>query len=251
MASVSLWLGSVTHMAAQATALGPDWLSDTERARLATLSAPGRRAQFLAGRLGARQLLAASHGGAALADWCLDAAHDAPPRLQRGLCALHVAISHSGDRVACAISAEPLGLDLEVPRRQRDIAALCAGVCTTAEQARLQALPADQRAGHFYRIWTLKEAWLKRRGEGVSPARLAALHTQAQAPHEAAEGRVWQQGGLTLALLAPTSLPLEWHGAAEVVKDERPEHWRVHEVRQAPGHTNAESATVPAIGANP
>ncbi len=230
MASVSLWLGGVTPMAARAAALGLDWLSDTERARLATLSAPGRRAQFLAGRLGARQLLAASHGGDALVDWCLDATHDAPPRLQRGPCALHVAISHSGDRVACAVAAEPVGLDLEVPRRQRDIAALCAGVCTTAEQARLLALPMARRAGHFYRIWTLKEAWLKRRGEGASPARLAALHTQAQAPHEAAEGRVWQQGGLTLALLAPTSMPLEWHGSTEPVSDASPERWRVDEL---------------------
>lgn len=230
MACVSLWLGRVTAMAAQAAALGQDWLSETERARLATLSAPGRRAQFLAGRLGARQLLAASHGGDALADWCLDAAPDAPPRLQRGLCALHVAISHSGDGVACAVSAEPLGLDLEVPRRQRDIAALCAGVCTTAEQARLQALPVARRTGHFYRVWTLKEAWLKRRGEGVSPARLAALHTQAQAPHEAAEGRVWQQGGMTLALLAPASLPLEWHRTTGTVNEDRPEPWRVEEL---------------------
>jgi 4'-phosphopantetheinyl transferase len=230
VASISLWLGRVTPLAAQAVALGRDWLSETERARLATFSAPGRRAQFLAGRLGARQLLAASHGGDALADWCLDAAHDAPPRLQRGLCALHVALSHSGDHVACAVSTEPLGLDLEVPRRQRDIAALCAGVCTSAEQARLQALPVDRRAGHFYRMWTLKEAWLKRRGEGVSPARLTTLHTQAQAPHGTAEGRVWQQGGLTLALLAPPSLPLQWHATPNTVRDERPEHWRVDEI---------------------
>jgi len=228
---VSLWLGRVTPVAAQAAAAGRDWLSDTERARLDALSAPQRRAQFLAGRWGARQLMAAAHGGDALADWCLDALHDAPPRLERGLQALHIAISHSGDRVACAVSAAPVGLDLEAPRRPRDIAALSTGVCTATEQARLQALPVAQRAGHFYRVWTLKEAWLKRRGEGVSLARLAGLHTQAVPPCEAAEGRSWQQDGLTLALLAPTSLPLEWHGTTEAMGDTGPEHWRVDEIQ--------------------
>jgi 4'-phosphopantetheinyl transferase len=245
---VSLWLGRVAAVAAQAAAAGQAWLSDTERARLDTLSAPQRRAQFLAGRWGARHLMAAVHGGDALADWCLHAPPDAPPRLARGRQALHVAISHSGDHVACAISAEPVGLDLEVPRRPRNIAALCGGVCTAAEQARLHALPVTQHADHFYRMWTMKEAWLKRRGEGISLARLAALHTQAVPAQEAAEGRSWQQGSLTLALLAPAALAVQWHGTLGAVNEARPEHWRVDEVQRP---TEAEAHKLPTIHANP
>jgi 4'-phosphopantetheinyl transferase len=245
---VSLWLGRVATVAAQAAAAGQTWLSDTERTRLDTLSAPQRRAQFLAGRWGARHLMAAVHGGDALADWCLQAPHDAPPRLSRGRQALHVAISHSGDHVACAISAEPVGLDLEVPRRPRDIAALCGGVCTAAEQARLRALPLAQRADHFYRMWTLKEAWLKRRAEGVSPARLAALHTQAVPSHEAAEGRSWQQGNLTLAVLAAATLAVEWHGTLGAMDEAHPEHWRVDDIQWP---MEAAIPSLPTIRANP
>lgn len=249
---VSLWLGRVAPVAAQAAAAGLVWLSDSERTRLDTLSAPLRRAQFLAGRWGARHLMAAVHGGDALADWCLHAPHDAPPRLVRGRQALHVAISHSGDHVACAISAAPVGLDLEVPRRPRDIAALCGGVCTAAEQARLRALPMAQRADHFYRMWTLKEAWLKRHGEGVSLARLAALHTQAvpsqEAAHEAAEGRSWQQGSMTLALVATAALAVEWHGTLGTVDETPPERWRVDEVQQS---TEPTIPSLPTIRANP
>jgi 4'-phosphopantetheinyl transferase len=228
--SVVLWLGTVAHAQASANAAGHEWLSGTERARLAAFTAPRRRAQFLAGRWAVRQLLASAHGGDALADWSLDAAPQAPPRLVRGLRALHVAISHSGNHVACAASAEPVGLDIEAPWRQRDITALAEGVCTATERARLLLLPAAERAGHFYRVWTLKEAWLKRRGEGVSPARLVSLQATMAPGPEAAEGRVWQQDGLTLALLVPAALPVQWHGTRLVAPGEGgPEYWCVQD----------------------
>jgi 4'-phosphopantetheinyl transferase len=228
--SVALWLGTVAHAEASATAAGHAWLSGTERTRLAAFTAPRRRAQFLAGRWAARQLLASAHGGDALADWSLDAAPQAPPRLVRGLRALHVALSHSGNHVACAVSAEPVGLDIEAPQRQRDTATLAEGVCTAAERARLLLLPAAERAGHFYRVWTLKEAWLKRRGEGVSPARLMSLQTTIAPGPEEAEGRVWQQEGLTLALLASAALPVKWHGASLAgPRASVPEYWCVQD----------------------
>lgn len=232
MMPVALWLGRVAPTAAQAAAAGRDWLSDTERTRLDTISAPQRRAQFLAGRWGARQLMAAAHGGDALADWCLSASHDAPPRLERGRQALCVAITHSGDHVACAASPEPVGLDLEVPRRNRNIATLSTGVCTAEEQLRLRALPVPERAGHFYRAWTLKEAWLKCRGEGISLTRLAALHTRALPTRDGAEGRLWQQGDVTLALIAPASLQVQWHGVTEAMDEA--EYWRVEEIEGSP-----------------
>ena len=231
MVPISLWLGRVGTAAAQAAATGREWLSDTERARLDTISAPQRRAQFLAGRWGARQLMAAAHGGDALADWCLSAPPDSPPQLERGRHPLCVAISHSGDHVACAVYAEPVGLDLEVPRRNRNIATLSTGVCTAEEQARLRALPAPERAGHFYRAWTLKEAWLKRRGEGISLTRLATLHTRALTTHDGAEGRLWQQGNMTLALIAPASLHVQWHGTTEAMDEA--EYWHVDEIEES------------------
>lgn len=226
---VSLRLACVADMAARAEAAGCEWLSASERARLDAITAPGRRAQFLAGRWCTRQLLADEYGGDASRDWSLAAGAQEPPRLLRSPLsnALCVAISHSGDWVACAVSSQPVGLDIEAPpRRERDVAALAHAVCTPREQARLSALAGADRQAHFLVVWTLKEAWLKQRIEGVSPGRLAALHTQAAAITDA-NARVWCAAGLTLALAAPLAAPLQWRGGPHELAQVPCSLWRV------------------------
>lgn len=212
MRQVSLWLDRVEVAAAAALAAEPGWLSESEHARLAGLSAPRRRAQFLAGRWLARRLLAAVHGGDPATDWPLSAGASEPPRVLKP--SLHeppyVAISHSGDLVACAIAAQPVGIDVELARRERDVPALAQAICTPAECTRLRVLEGDARQRHFQVVWTLKEAWLKRRHEGITPGRLARLDTRpAEGP---AEARVWQRGDATLALAAEADAQLHWHG---------------------------------------
>jgi len=197
----------------------PDWLSASERARLAAVSAPGRRAQFVAGRRLARRLLAEAFGGEAFADWALDAAPDAPPRVLRGpsraAAAARVAITHSAELVACAVSAVDIGLDLECPRRPRELGRLAEAVCCDDERRLLAALDPEARQAAFDIVWTLKEAWFKRRGEGLDPGRLPRLRTRAGP----GEGRVWQLPGITLALLAPVDaeLRLPWQHAVLAV----------------------------------
>lgn len=63
-----------------------------------------------------------------------------------------------------------LGVDLE--NMQQGVAPL--GIAlhffASAEAAALHALPADQRQQRFFQYWTLKEAYLKARGEGLTLA---------------------------------------------------------------------------------
>lgn len=163
------------------------WLSMQERARLEGLERAERRSQFLAARWLLRQQLARAYGGVPQ-DWPLDAPADAPPRVE-GHAHLHVSVSHSGAWVAAAVAALPVGVDVEVPRRERDLEGLVALCCTPAEQRRFEGLEAAERRALFHQLWTAKESWLKRRGEWIAPARLVQLEATAD-PH--GEVRCWR-----------------------------------------------------------
>ena len=189
--SVHLACGDVAGLLREA---GP-WLSASERARLATVTSESRRAQFLAARWQARWLLAQVHGGAP-ADWRLEAPNDAPPQVI-GRPDLVLSVSHSNDRVACAVTNGPVGLDVEQPRRKRDIEGLATLCCTPREQAMLAS--ADDREALFHTLWTVKEAWLKKRREWVSPRRLAQLECTQAANGEV---RTWNGGDWKVAVTA-------------------------------------------------
>jgi 4'-phosphopantetheinyl transferase len=173
---------------------GP-WLSASESARLATLASEKRRLQFTAARWQARWLLAQALGGTP-ESWALEAPHDAPPSVT-GRPDLFLSISHSGDWTACALADAPIGLDLESPRRRRDIAGLIE-LCCTPDECALLAKSAD-REDAFYELWTVKEAWLKRRGELIAPSRLQQLSAQ---PAAGGDVRTWSGEGWRLALCA-------------------------------------------------
>ena len=81
--------------------------------------------------------------------------------------ALHASISHSGGRVAVALTtAGPVGVDVEeLPTAPVGELVRCA--LSQAEQAVLYSLPErDQQAG-FARMWVCKEAVLKATGHGL------------------------------------------------------------------------------------
>ncbi|WP_176954940.1 4'-phosphopantetheinyl transferase superfamily protein [Rhodoferax sp. OV413] len=190
----------VAQCAAEAEQTDLQWLSAHEAHRVAHISAPLRRSQFLAGHWLARQALSAFAGAAAPQLWALAAnAAGAPTVL--GHPHLHLSLSHSADWVVCAVSDAPIGVDIEAPARARDWARLAPTVFSTAELKSAEGLDAADALQYFYRVWTLKEAWFKSRGEGLALERLAALHTQAM-PIGQGNARVWQAEGVTLALIA-------------------------------------------------
>ena len=90
-------------------------------------------------------------------------------------CQLHVSISHSGDMVACAVSQESVGIDIEQIRPIK--ARLCHHVCTPAEMDYVWQgpPPADDTLcqdpavlTRFFEIWTGKEAYFKKAGTGIT-----------------------------------------------------------------------------------
>lgn len=72
-----------------------------------------------------------------------------------------------------APSGWKVGIDLEAIR-PRDVDALAGWVCCAAEREALAMLEPDARQLHFYRLWTLKEAFIKAAGLDF-PADMASV----------------------------------------------------------------------------
>jgi len=80
--------------------------------------------------------------------------------------------SHSGDFIVyafCRWADTPvdIGVDVEHCLRRNALQKIAKRYFTVAEVAALDALPELEKADYFFQLWTLKEAYLKARGEGI------------------------------------------------------------------------------------
>lgn len=197
--SIRVAIASVEPVAGLALSRGEHWLTGAERARLAAISRAERRAQFLAGHWLARELAAS----------VLDRAPDrlefvtddaGRPRIAAdGEPVGFVSLSHSGGRLACAWSWQPIGIDLEFPQPRRDLDAVSRYTFSDAELAWLAGQGADRREAAFYRLWTLKEARGKHSGEGLLPGRARGWTAVAAEPARA-DAATWAVGNGVLAV---------------------------------------------------
>jgi 4'-phosphopantetheinyl transferase len=82
-------------------------------------------------------------------------------------------ISHTGNWVACAVSASTkLGLDIECIDATRDIPALAAQAFDADQRAWLAARPESTRMRDFYQMWSQAEARIKLGGHAAYEAAL-------------------------------------------------------------------------------
>ncbi len=70
-----------------------------------------------------------------------------------------LSLSHSGNWIACAVSADPIGVDIEDTTRVRDLHAISAWFYSDPEHAWM--LRQADLSLAFYRLWTGKEAVFK------------------------------------------------------------------------------------------
>jgi len=210
---ILLQAAAIGATAAAAHKAGTDWLTAVERARLAGMRGSHRRESFLAGHWLARRVAARwlelPVGRIALATLA-----DGRPLLQLdgAPLPLSLSISHSGDWLALALGEVAVGVDVEVPKAGRDLDALTRFAFSAAEARMLRKLDGAEREAGFHALWTLKEAWAKRSGEGLRP-RQARTIQPLRCDEGRAEARSWAFHGGALALAAGVSGRLEIHGA--------------------------------------
>lgn len=76
---------------------------------------------------------------------------------------IHFNLSHSGDVAVCALSNQPVGIDIETSRKISDSLI----DYTMNEQEREFIAASDDKVTAFLTFWTRKEALLKLTGEGI------------------------------------------------------------------------------------
>ena len=154
-------------------------LDDLERSRAESFLRDGDRRRYVFATVLARAILSA-YLGIEPSDVPLDRscdrcgrAHGRPRLRQSPGRPIELSITHSGDRVAVAVtSAAPVGIDVErVAPRSAD-KEIVAGCLTPYETDALQTLPTARRWRGFLTLWTRKEAALKAYGLGlgISPS---------------------------------------------------------------------------------
>jgi 4'-phosphopantetheinyl transferase len=83
--------------------------------------------------------------------------------------ALDFNVSHSADRVLCAIATgRAVGVDLEYVRPLSDVVEIAARVLSKGEQATFEKALPGARDRMFFEFWTRKEAFIKATGDGLS-----------------------------------------------------------------------------------
>jgi phosphopantetheinyl transferase len=138
-----------------------DDLSPREIERASRYRSDLRRQQYTASRALLRALLA-EHTGRPPDSFELLADERGKPFCTDGPA---VSISHSSDIVTCAVcDAGDIGIDIEFPRRSRDVEAIARRYFCREEAEWVSGQPADR----FYMLWVLKEAWLKATGTGIA-----------------------------------------------------------------------------------
>lgn len=84
-------------------------------------------------------------------------------------CGLDFNISHTIGMVGCAVSnSGRVGLDLEPKDRSVNLEALADKQFAKLEQQQFYAAPNAEKADSFFEFWTLKEAYIKVTGKGLT-----------------------------------------------------------------------------------
>ncbi|PJI09255.1 MULTISPECIES: 4'-phosphopantetheinyl transferase family protein [Clostridium] len=78
---------------------------------------------------------------------------------------IHFNISHSSEWVIVGIAAKPIGVDIQkIDKIDLSIAKSC---FSKDENEYILSLPSDEQKDAFFKLWTLKEAFIKAKGMGL------------------------------------------------------------------------------------
>ena len=82
--------------------------------------------------------------------------------------AWHLNLSHTDGLVALAVAKTPVGVDVEDLQRRGRTVELSDRFFAPSEARALRALPEAAQRSRFFDLWTLKEAYIKARGQGLA-----------------------------------------------------------------------------------
>jgi 4'-phosphopantetheinyl transferase len=185
--------------------LRPDWLPEPVLQQAAGMG-DQRRQQFLAGRALLATLMHDHFGCDRLPD-IQPGAHGKPAFCDLSLPRFSLSHSHRHLLVAVCPSAE-VGGDIETLRPRASMLALAAEVFSPAENQWLRE-QGEQFAAAFWRLWTLREAWLKQQGGCVWQMASVSIDPRRQqfsAPLASGRLMSWMTADSAIALALPPAI---------------------------------------------
>ncbi len=166
--NLHLWLANPNDVLAERVADARDrLLTEDERARLLAFRFERHRREYITTRILVRTALSHYHQTSPKAWRFTFNAYGKPTA--DGDCGMNFNLSNCPDLVACLISHGPeVGVDVEPKARAMEIAEVAKTVFSPLELEQLESLPEPDRLDRGVSLWTLKEAYIKARGMGVS-----------------------------------------------------------------------------------
>ncbi len=145
-------------------------LSEAERERARRFRFPRHRRAFVASHAMVRTTLS-RYAAVSPAAWEFVAERRGRPRVAgpAGAARPRFNLSHSDALAACAVAAElDVGVDVEGAARVRHALEIAERYFTRGEAEALRDLEGAARVARFLDLWTLKEAYVKARGDGLA-----------------------------------------------------------------------------------
>lgn len=147
-----------------------EWLQPEERERADKYKDMEARAAFLIGRGMARAMLS-EVTGVPPAEWRFVEGPHGRPEIASPDTPYHFNLAHSHGAVACIVARDrEIGVDVEFLKRPAASHDVATRVCAPDELEDVNAATDAERQERFLVYWTLKEAYLKARGLGISVA---------------------------------------------------------------------------------
>jgi len=162
-----------------------------ERDTYSQFKNPAHQNQYLSSRAHLRLTLSNYHT-LAPTEWLFSHSDNGKPYIANSGCTLTFNISHSSHQLVIAIGRDhQLGVDIEEMKTKRKWQEIAGTYYTKKEVAALRSLNSEDGCRYFYKLWTLKEAYIK------------ALDSEIGAPRSNMDF----SGALTEDVI---SSPLEW-----------------------------------------
>jgi 4'-phosphopantetheinyl transferase len=172
-------------------------LSEEERARAAAFAFEADRTRYVTAHAALRVLLARALGRTP-ADLRFERSSLGKPYVADT--GIHFNLSHSGRYALIGMChGSEIGVDTEFIPTTVDWRELAERYFAAEERAWLAAAPPDQHSSRFFRLWTVKEAFLKATGEGLGRPLAAIVVTFRPGEGPTLSEGEWQAGELALA----------------------------------------------------
>ncbi|WP_372156752.1 4'-phosphopantetheinyl transferase superfamily protein [Xanthomonas campestris pv. fici] len=143
-------------------------LNADERSRFERLASARLRDEFLVTRALCRTTLS-RYVGIDAREWRFESNRFGRPEIAGGAPPFRFNLSNARSVVACVVTCSAdAGVDVEELSRGSDLLAIADHQFAACERAALSALPMSERRRRAVSLWTLKEAYLKARGVGLS-----------------------------------------------------------------------------------